>query len=77
VARDGYDQDDLDFSAAKFLWATFKAHAVMAILRKVYCSSRQLLPLARSFLYTSLLFNAPLTYCFGFVLGYHSGVSHL
>jgi hypothetical protein len=30
VARDGYDQDDLDFSAAKFLWATFKAHAVMA-----------------------------------------------
>jgi len=30
VARDGYDQDDLEFSLAKLLWATFKAHAVMA-----------------------------------------------
>jgi hypothetical protein len=30
VARDGYDQEDQEFSAAKFLWATFKAHAVMA-----------------------------------------------
>jgi len=30
VARDGYDQEDQEYSAAKFLWATFKAHAVMA-----------------------------------------------
>jgi hypothetical protein len=30
VARDGYDQEDQEFSAAKFLWATFKAHTVMA-----------------------------------------------
>ena len=30
VARDGYDQSDQEFSTAKFLWATFKAHSVMA-----------------------------------------------
>lgn len=30
VARDGYDQTDREFSTAKFLWATFKAHSIMA-----------------------------------------------
>jgi len=30
VARDVYDQKDPDFTTAKFLWATWKAHAVMA-----------------------------------------------
>jgi hypothetical protein len=29
VARDVYDQKDPDFTTAKFLWATWKAHAVM------------------------------------------------
>ena len=30
VARDCYDQTDQEFSTAKFLWATFKAHSIMA-----------------------------------------------
>jgi hypothetical protein len=30
VARDVYDQSDKDFSTARFLWATWKAHVVMA-----------------------------------------------
>jgi len=30
IARDGYDQEDQEYSASKFLWATFKAHSVMA-----------------------------------------------
>lgn len=29
VARDIYDQKDPDFTTAKYLWATWKAHAVM------------------------------------------------
>jgi len=29
VARDVYDQKDPDFTTAKYLWATWKAHAVM------------------------------------------------
>jgi outer membrane murein-binding lipoprotein Lpp len=35
VARDGYDQEDQEFSAAKFLWAAFKAHAVMTKYAKI------------------------------------------
>jgi len=30
IAKDVYDQSDRDFSTARFLWATWKAHAVMA-----------------------------------------------
>jgi hypothetical protein len=30
VAKDFYDQLDKDFSTAKFLWATWKAHTIMA-----------------------------------------------
>jgi hypothetical protein len=29
IARDIYDQKDPDFTAAKYLWATWKAHAIM------------------------------------------------
>lgn len=29
IARDGYDHNNIDFTTAKMLWATWKAHAVM------------------------------------------------
>jgi hypothetical protein len=29
VARDGYDHNDIGFTTAKILWATWKAHGVM------------------------------------------------